>query len=399
MNLPVAFLLFFAALLAPLPARAQADTAFAREVQGSVEKQLGDMASVTFTTRLPKVEYRSEVRAWSDGQGVRKIATVDRDDSGDVVTEYYFAKGALVFAYQAIKGFNAAGKSVTRIEQRQYFQGGRMVRWLGGLEKADLAKDPGFAREGKARLAAAAFLQDGAKLLEGKRGSGTLLKTENGDVACYLHLRDAGGTEFMELGDFDLCFQKPSPIGRLVRLEYGVDNVLADECQGNPDCGKSERVALVTRVQPAALCTSAEAVVFACRAGAKLVSVCASKNASATSGYLEYRFGKAEVPPELVLPSVRTVPSRAATGESVAFSGGGGSWLRFRKGEHAYVAYGGIGKWGPQGETREKQGVVVERGGKAISHVKCGELIQTLGPDDYARLGITAKGEDFHFPD
>ena len=384
MNTPLCALLFLAGMLASAVSQAQAETV------------------VAFTTRLPNVQYRSEVRAWADGADVRKVTATDRDDSGDVVTEYHYEKGALVFAYQAIKGYNAAGKPVTRVEQRQYFREGRMVRWLGGLEKADLAKDPGYAREAKARLAAAAFYRDGAKLVLGKQTAGTLLNTENGDVACYLTLRDKRGAEFMELGDFDICFQKPSPIGKLVQLEYGVDNVIAESCQGNPDCGKSDRVALVTRARPAALCSGTETVVFACRAGAKLASVCASKDASRTAGYLEYRFGKADPgdPPELVLPDSRTVPARAATGDNVAFSGGGGSWLRFRKGDHAYVAYSGIGKWGPKGETREKQGVVVERGGKAIAHVKCGELVETLAPADYEKLGITtAKGESFAFPD
>jgi len=84
---------------------------------------------------------------------------------------------------------------------------------------------------------------------QGKQTTGKLVNLENGDVACYLTLVDARGKQFIEMGEFSLCFQKPSPIGRRVQLTYEFANVLADECQGNPDCGKSQRVALVTSIR------------------------------------------------------------------------------------------------------------------------------------------------------
>ncbi|MBK7658063.1 MAG: hypothetical protein IPJ28_02425 [Betaproteobacteria bacterium] len=113
-------------------------------------------------------------------------------------------------------------------------------------------------------------------------------------------------------------------------------------------------------------CTPQEDVIFACRAGAKLVSICASKDASPTKGSVQYRFGKPDpkAPLELKLPEVPTLPPKTATGTNVPFAGGGGTWMRFRKGEYAYVAFSGIGRWGPKGETATKAGLVVERGGR-----------------------------------
>ena len=106
-----------------------------------------------------------------------------------------------------------------------------------------------FAKESAARARTSDFYASAAKLVAPKRLTGTLRESVNGDVACYLTFTDESGAPFEELGDFEICFQKPSPLGKRVRLEWGVGNVLADECQGNPDCGKSKRVALVERVQ------------------------------------------------------------------------------------------------------------------------------------------------------
>jgi hypothetical protein len=151
-------------------------------------------------------------------------------------------------------------------------------------------------------------------------------------------------------------------------------------------------------------CTPQEEVIFACRTGAKLVSVCASKDASPTKGSVEYRFGKPDpkAPLELKLPEAPMLPPKAATGTNVPFAGGGGAWMRFRKGEYAYVAYSGIGKWGPKGETATKAGIVVERGGKAIATLRCkgGDAAGEMGPDWFGKAGIQAgPGEDFDFPD
>ncbi|MCM2258686.1 MAG: hypothetical protein NDJ94_23890, partial [Vicinamibacteria bacterium] len=146
------------------PAFAQADTALARQVHADVGRQLASFDKVSFEATRPDVEYRSEVKAWADASGVRKLEVTDRDDSGDVVTEYYYAGGALVFVYQAIKGFDDAGKQVTRGEERQYFRDDKMFKWLSGKEAAANAPaDPAFAEEGSTRLAASAFYVKAAR--------------------------------------------------------------------------------------------------------------------------------------------------------------------------------------------------------------------------------------------
>lgn len=251
-----------------------------------------------------------------------------------------------------------------------------------------------------------------------KRTVGTVTRVESGDVACYLHLRDDNGAPFTELADFDLCTREPSLQGKRVRLQYQVAKVMAASCQGDPACRKSDTVALVTaatridapvaQARPSAgagaqasFCTPLETVVFACRTGAKLVSVCASRDLTRTAGYVQYRFGRPGEPLEMILPEGHVHPGKAATGESVAFSGGGGAWLRFRSGPVAYVVYTGIGRWGPGGRTAEKQGLVVERGGKQVASLKCTSRVTSeLGPDWFAKAGVgTRKDEEFDFPE
>ena len=255
-----------------------------------------------------------------------------------------------------------------------------------------------------------------------KKAIGTVTKLEAGDVACYVSLKDDQGVAFDELADFEVCEQKPSIKGKRVALSYALGKVMADSCQGDPGCKKTRTVAMVSSAKiigvksasgdasprPAAaagqtsFCTPNETVIFACRTGPKLVSVCASKDAGRGKGSLQYRFGKPDSPEplEMTLPESMIPPAKAASGEAVPFAGGGGSWLRFRKGEYGYVVYSGIGKWGPKGETREKQGLVVERAGKQIASLKCsGRLISELGPDWFEKAGVQGNNQDFDFPD
>lgn len=251
---------------------------------------------------------------------------------------------------------------------------------------------------------------------ETKFASGLVTGVEAGDVACYLTLEDADGESFTEMAAFEICEQQEQLVGKRVALSYAMENVLAAECQGDVDCGKSDRVALVTSAKiidgdsapaadadaaPESFCTGRETIVFACRSGAKLVSVCASADISASSGYLQYRFGKPGAGAiELTLPKDERLPPASATGENVGFSGGGGSWLRFVNGNHSYVVYSGIGRWGQDGQTLEKEGIRVENKGKSVADLACsGAVTSELGPEWFERTGITAHDEEFLFAD
>lgn len=73
---------------------------------------------------------------------------------------------------------------------------------------------------------------------------------QNGDAACYMLMTDRAGREITEAADFEICAKEPTLIGKDVRLTYKLARVLAASCGGNPDCCKTERVALVVEARP-----------------------------------------------------------------------------------------------------------------------------------------------------
>lgn len=165
--------------------------------------------------------------------------------------------------------------------------------------------------------------------------------------------------------------------------------------------------ALPAAAQPApasgqrSFCTDDEITVFTCPTASRIVSVCAPKGTSPAAGWLEYRLGKADAArPELVEPAVRVAAAQAAVGGTVAFSGGGGAWLRFTVGDIRSTVYTAIGRFGPNGETVERAGMVAHRAGKEIASLKCtGRPVSLLGPDWFERAGVTSGGQDFDLPD
>ncbi len=84
---------------------------------------------------------------------------------------------------------------------------------------------------------------------ETKQTEGILRSAEPGDMACYLSLETAAGESFNEMAAFELC-EDTALIGQRLKLSYSVENVLAAECQGDMDCGKSDQVVMVSKAEP-----------------------------------------------------------------------------------------------------------------------------------------------------
>ena len=141
-------------------------------------------------------------------------------------------------------------------------------------------------------------------------------------------------------------------------------------------------------------CSELEQTIFSCSVGKKIVSVCASKDISPTSGYLQYRFGKKGAP-ELVFPA-STEPSQRSDvqARTLMFSGGGGGYLRFIKGRNDYIVYTAIGKgWGT------KDGVSVEQDHKLIANLKCQDVpVSIVGDDFFSRAGLATDQDEFELP-
>jgi hypothetical protein len=143
----------------------------------------------------------------------------------------------------------------------------------------------------------------------------------------------------------------------------------------------------------ATLCSPEEQVIFSCiTTKNKVISLCSSSVLTNTVGYLQYRFGAAGQTPELSYPKAHEHPKKHFQSGTMMYSGGGGAYLKFNSGEYIYTVFTGIGKgW-------EKEGVVVERGGKQIGYLQCqGPTTSEIGPALFEKIQIRKDPNDYEF--
>jgi hypothetical protein len=141
-------------------------------------------------------------------------------------------------------------------------------------------------------------------------------------------------------------------------------------------------------------CSAQEKVIFSCPTSkTKVVSVCSSSSLTATSGYLQYRFGRLGSPPEFIYPPTQEHPKRYFQSGTLMYSGGGGAYLEFLSGDYKYVIFTGSGKgW-------EKEGVVVSQSGKQVAFLRCqAASTSELGPDLFEKAAIPDAVDVFDIP-
>lgn len=112
------------------------------------------------------------------------------------------------------------------------------------------------------------------------------------------------------------------------------------------------------------LCKADEVPAFSCASGRKTISLCASTDLDAGKGNLTYRFGTSRAI-ELAFPEPGTSPHAAFRRGVTGATGGGADYLRFSRLGTIYTLYSDYYR------GREEDGLVVERGGKRISVLKC----------------------------
>jgi hypothetical protein len=144
---------------------------------------------------------------------------------------------------------------------------------------------------------------------------------------------------------------------------------------------------------PDSHCTADEDVVFTCKTGKKLLSVCASKDLTANTGFIQYRFGP-KGKPEMNLKEPAEHPSAFTAAAAVSFAGAAyENHIRFNGGDHNYVVYEG------EGEGWIRAGVVVEKNGKTIANISCKDGMSAaskLGADFFAKAGIPEDTVEFY---
>ena len=80
----------------------------------------------------------------------------------------------------------------------------------------------------------------------------TLVSITNADTSCGIELLGADGQTTHFDGSYDFCPGGPKDaaalVGKKVTITTERGNVMAAECEGNPDCGASEEVDIVSSI-------------------------------------------------------------------------------------------------------------------------------------------------------
>lgn len=82
-----------------------------------------------------------------------------------------------------------------------------------------------------------------------KQTRGRVTDVDKGDNGCYITMRNEKNIEYIEVGVYPICMQKPPLKGKQVELTYSMETIQAGDCYGDPKCKKTETVPVVTAVK------------------------------------------------------------------------------------------------------------------------------------------------------
>lgn len=149
-------------------------------------------------------------------------------------------------------------------------------------------------------------------------------------------------------------------------------------------------------VDPPSLCVAPEATYFTCSTGTKVISLCASAGLSATSGTLQYRFGKNTGEIEMSYPSPPSNPRAKFQAYLYSFAKGGVSAIGFKVGRYSYSLFETHSVYGYNGA-----GVMLRKDGKPLKTIECKTLPSTPSQFYYelSKLHIPEAGLDYIGPE
>jgi hypothetical protein len=167
-----------------------------------------------------------------------------------------------------------------------------------------------------------------------------------------------------------------------------------DSVDGSAAMPVAVLVLAVLAAAPApSLCAPDEVVAFTCALPKKKVaSLCASKDAGPTTGYVQYRFGsKKKV--ELTFPAPKEPAAQHFLGREVHWTKGGATSLRFSSGRFAYLVYTGANNdW-------HWSGVVVFKGSQVVRRLACVDADDVFIPYDWLKtLSLPEDRQEYWVP-
>ena len=108
------------------------------------------------------------------------------------------------------------------------------------------AADPALAAEAEVDTTGPARLELAGESVPTR---GVVTDMESGDVSCYLTVRTDDGVTATVHADYSVC-DSNAIVDRRVQIEYVEGDVLADSCEGDPECLDTETVALAVVAEP-----------------------------------------------------------------------------------------------------------------------------------------------------
>jgi hypothetical protein len=77
--------------------------------------------------------------------------------------------------------------------------------------------------------------------------NGTVLNMTNGDIMCYIELRDVSGKKQTIGADFELCIKPKKFLNRRVQITY--QRVKVNDCESAEPCGKTRWETIAVRLK------------------------------------------------------------------------------------------------------------------------------------------------------
>lgn len=103
--------------------------------------------------------------------------------------------------------------------------------------------DASFAIQTNTKVKTDNLKKDSAK----KPTVGTVNSMVNGDIMCYVNLRDENQTEHNLGASFELCTKQKTFLNKKVRLTY--QQVAVNDCKSAEPCGKTRQESLITKME------------------------------------------------------------------------------------------------------------------------------------------------------
>ena len=74
----------------------------------------------------------------------------------------------------------------------------------------------------------------------------TVLSVEQGDIACYIDLREVDGKRVSMKGSFEICDERW--VGKRVLIRTDRVNVQSPKCEGDPECTLTEEEEIIVEL-------------------------------------------------------------------------------------------------------------------------------------------------------